>query len=221
MVKSWKKTLSQWYCVVVCYGTCFNNSSLIFVMNESKYGRILKVNIFASILPFLHTFCQIQLISSGIYIYIYILWTRCVWKVTSPVSQTILIPNNRQHSFSFKIILVKFNALCHDSPPHSNALLEGFFWDAPQFYHYGSLDGLHIFKMGPLYSLELGGEKVTWSKIRWIVRLFQYNGVLLWQELSDALSWWSNHDLSCYNSHLFLHTILLVDLPINLLVLWQ
>lgn len=37
-------------------------------------------------------------------------------------------------------------------------------------------------------------EKVTWSKIKWTWRLFQYGDVLLGQELRDALyalSWWA------------------------------
>ena len=38
-----KTTLSLWYYVVICYGTCFNYSSFIFIMNEGKYGRILKI----------------------------------------------------------------------------------------------------------------------------------------------------------------------------------
>ena len=37
------------------------------------------------------------------------------------------------------------------------ALLEGFFWDAPQIHHYGTSDGLHAFKMSPLEDpLEIG-----------------------------------------------------------------
>ena len=54
--------------------------------------------------------------------------------------------------------------------------------------HYGLLDGLYTFKMGPLDDpIELGEKnKVARSKIRWIGRLFQYGDVLLRQELPDA-----------------------------------
>ena len=41
--KNFEKNLSSWYYTVMCYGTYFNYSSFISVMNEDKYGGILKV----------------------------------------------------------------------------------------------------------------------------------------------------------------------------------
>ena len=52
------------------------------------------------------------------------------------------------------------NALFYPSMPRLYALLEGFFWAAPQLHRYGPLDGLHAFKNGPLDApLELGEKK--------------------------------------------------------------
>ena len=102
--------------------------------------------------------------------------------------QFISIPNNKLHGFAFSVIPLESNALFHPSMPRLYALLEWFFWAAPQLHRYGPLDGLHAFKTGPLDDpLELGEKKkVARSKIRWIGRLFQYGDVLLGQELPDA-----------------------------------
>ena len=40
---NFEKNLWLWYYVAVCSGSCFNYSSFIYVMDESKYGRIWKV----------------------------------------------------------------------------------------------------------------------------------------------------------------------------------
>ena len=62
--------------------------------------------------------------------------------------------------FPFKVTPLESNALFHHSLPRFYALLEGFFWDAPQLRRYGPLDGLHAFKTGPLDDpLELGENK--------------------------------------------------------------
>ena len=107
---------------------------------------------------------------------------------TSVTKQFISSPNNNLHGFTFKVMPLKSNALFHPSLPHFYALLGGFFWNAPQFHHYSPLDGLHVFKTGPLDDpLELGEKKkVIWNKVRWIGRLFQHDDVLLSQELLDA-----------------------------------
>ena len=102
--------------------------------------------------------------------------------------QFISIPNNKLHGSPFSVIPLASNTLFHPSLPRFYALLEGFFWDAPQLCCYGPLDGLHAFKMGPLDDpLELGEKKkVTRSKVKWIGRLFQHGDGLLGQELLDA-----------------------------------
>ena len=82
-------------------------------------------------------------------------------KITELVSQTIFsIPNNKLHSFPFKVILLECNAVSHPSFTCLYALLEGFFWDASQLCCYSSLDSLHAFKMGLLENhFELGEKK--------------------------------------------------------------
>ena len=92
----------------------------------------------------------------------YCLCTRCVWKVTGLVSQTIYF-SSEQYGVHFKEISLEANALFHSSLPQ----MEGFFWDAPQLHRYSTLDGLHSFKTVPLDDpLELGEKKkVTWGKI--------------------------------------------------------
>ena len=81
--------------------------------------------------------------------------------------QFISIPNNKVHGFPFKVVPLESNALFHPALPRFCALLEGFFWDAPQLCRYGPRDGLHAFKTGPVDDpLELGEKKkVTRSKI--------------------------------------------------------
>ena len=65
----------------------------------------------------------------------------------------------------FKVIPLESNALFHPSLPRFYALLEGFFWDAPQLHCYGPLDGLHTIKMGPLDDpLQLGEQKKNHAK---------------------------------------------------------
>ena len=88
---------------------------------------------------------------------------------TGATNNLFQFQTTKLHGFPFKVIPLESNALFHPSLPRFYALLEGFFWDAPQLRRYGPLDGLHAFKTGPLDDpLELSGEKknVTRSKIR-------------------------------------------------------
>ena len=151
--------------------------------------------------------------------------------------QFVSSPNNNLHGFTFKVIPLKSRARFHPSLPRFYALLEGFFWNASQLCCYSPLDGLHVFKTGPLDDpLELDEkQKVTWNKVRWIGTLFQQGNVLLSQELLDAQGTvsrcigvvkqpkFSLSQLSSLLAHWAKQTLqdLFVDLLIDRLVLWQ
>lgn len=102
--------------------------------------------------------------------------------------QLIWIPINKPHGFPFQLILHESNSLLHSSMSFFWALLEGFFFDAPQLCLYALLDDLHAFRTGFLDDpFEIGEKKkVTRSKIKQVGRLFKYGDVLLGQELSDS-----------------------------------
>ena len=72
--------------------------------------------------------------------------------------QIISIPNKKLHGFPYKKIPHKSITLSQLSLSCFYALLEGFFWNAPQLCH---LDDLYTFKMGSLDdSLNLGEKEI-------------------------------------------------------------
>ena len=90
-----------------------------------------------------------------------------------------------QFQKNYKVSPCVCNVLSHPPLPCIYALLEGFFWDVPQFYYYSLLESLQAFKICLLNeTLELGEKKVRWHK-----RLFHYRWV--YHLVPKGTCWWN------------------------------
>ena len=87
--------------------------------------------------------------------------TKLDWKETELMLQKIIsIPISKLHGFFFKVIILGSNDLSYPYLLPFYTLREIFFWKVSRLHHYGTLDGLYGFKIGPLK------KKVTNRKIR-------------------------------------------------------
>ena len=99
------------------------------------------------------------------------LWHPIAWyEVCQESSETravnILFAKNLQSTLTpFKVVPLLLNATLHAALPRCHAVLEGLFWDGPQFPCHGLLDGFYVRESDPLDDAFKPREqkKITWG----------------------------------------------------------
>ena len=111
--------------------------------------------------------------------------------------RSISIPNNALHSFLFKGIPLKINALSHPTLLRFNAQLEQFFRDAPKLRRCGFLDGLLSLgkRKGQTENVQVNRELVP------VRRCFSWTGKAVCSELSVLLLFRRKNSMIIFYCH--------------------